>query len=444
MFAGNRKPGGNSTAAGSFMKIAFVFPPIWTPHSDGSLQIWNREVANRLAGSHDVLVYSGDFDSEHGDCVRNCVHYRPLSMRWDNRIAKCLRFLRGLLGIKSPLFKSDLWYPEYCLKVALDLRKQRCDVAHVHYYPQFAALIKRLNPDLRVVLHMHGEWLTQVKFSHLSARLSKIDLVISCSEFVTEAIRKRFPTIANHCLTVPMGVSPDVFSSGWKIHQAEDVFQRRLLCVGRISPEKGTHVLLDAFELIVRQYPDATLTVVGPEWIAPREDITDLCLGKEIVDSLEPFYRDGYLNQLKQKLSPAAAKQVKFVGLTAHGDIPKFYESADIYVSPSLYESFGVSILEAMVAGVPVVSTRIGAVPELISDGRSGLVVGTADPSDIADAVLRLFTNAELRNSISCAAHEAVRGKFSWEAICSMLVQIYGSAAASEAVVPAYAESGRK
>jgi glycosyltransferase involved in cell wall biosynthesis len=423
-------------APGSLMKIAFVFPPIWTPHSDGSLQIWNREVATRLARSHDVLVYSGRFDSERGDSVKDGVHYRPFSTRWDNQLSKYLRFIRKLLGIKSPLFKSDLWYPEYCLKVALDLRKQNCDVAHVHYYPQFAALIKRLNPELRVVLHMQGEWLTQVKFNHLSARLSRIDSVIACSEFVTEAIRTKFPKIASQCRTVPMGVSPDALSRGWQTHQADDTFQRRLLCVGRISPEKGTHVLLDAFELIVRQYPDATLTILGPEWIAPREDITDLCLEKEVVDSLEPFYRDGYLKQLKQKLSPAAAKQVTFTGLVAYCEVPKFYERADVYVGPSLYESFGMSIVEAMVAGVPVVSTRVGAVPELISDGRSGLVVKIADPSAIAGAVMRLFTNAKLRNSISYAAREAVREQFSWEAICSTLIEIYGGAAEAAAVGP--------
>ena len=426
------------------MKIAFVFPPIWSPHSDGSLQIWNREVTTRLSRSHDVIVYSGSFASERGDSVKDGVHFRPFSTRGDERISKCLRFIRDLLGSKSPLFKSDLWYPEYCLRVALDLRRQNCDVAHVHYYPQFAALIKRLNPKLRVVLHMHGEWLTQVKFNHLSSRLSQIDLVISCSEFVTEAIRTKFPKIANRCQTVPMGVSPDAFSRGWQTHQADDTFQRRLLCVGRISPEKGTHVLLDAFELIVRQYPDATLTIVGPEWIAPREDITDLCLEEEIVDSLEPFYRGGYLNQLKRKLSPPAAKQVTFAGLAVHSEVPKFYERADIYVGPSLYESFGVSILEAMVAGVPVVSTRVGAVPELISDGRSGLVVETADPAAIANAVIRLFTNAKLRNSISCAAREAVREQFSWEAICSTLIQMYSGGPEVETLLPDYAESGRK
>jgi len=291
---------------------------------------------------------------------------------------------------------------------------------------------------------MHGEWLTQVNFNHLGARLSSIDLVISCSEFVTQAIRKKFPEITHRCQTVPMGVSPDAFSRAWQAHQADDTFRKRLLCVGRISPEKGTHVLLDAFELIVRQYPDATLTVVGPEWIAPREDITDLCLQKEIIESLEPFYRDGYLEQLRRKLSPAAARQITFTGLAGHDDVPTFYENADVYVGPSLYESFGVSIIEAMVAGLPVVATRVGAVPELITHGRTGLIVETADPEAIAAAVHELFLNPGIRNSISHSAREAVKQQFSWNTICSTLIRMYSGAPEAGAVLPEYSEPGRK
>jgi len=422
------------------MKIAFVFPPMWSPHSDGSLQIWNHEVTTRLSKSCDLIVYSGLFTSQPDDYVEG-VHYRRFPTHWDDRFVKGLRFVREILGIPGPLFRSDLWYPGYYLKVALDLRAQGCDVAHVYYYPQVAALIKSLNPALRVILHMHGEWLTQVKFNHLVSRLNKVDSVISCSEFVTKAISTKFPHIANRCRTVPMGVSPKLFGRCRRNHQIDNPSQRRLLCVGRISPEKGVHVLLDAFELIIRQYPDATLTIVGPEWIAPREDITDLCLEKNIVNSLASFYRDGYLVQLKQKLSPEAAKRIAFADLVAHREVPAFYENADIYIGPSLYESFGVSILEAMAAGVPIVATRVGAVPELISDGNTGLVVATNDPSAIADAVIRLFKDAELRNAIACAAREATWKKFSWETICSVLMEVYHQALDSEAVALNYAAS---
>jgi len=104
---------------------------------------------------------------------------------------------------------------------------------------------------------------------------------------------------------------------------------------------KGIHVLLDAFELIIREFPDVALTIVGPEWVAPREDITDLSLEEDIINGLAPFYSNSYLLQLKRKLSPNAAKRVTFAGLVAHSDVPAFYKEADIYIGPSLYESFG-------------------------------------------------------------------------------------------------------
>jgi len=174
------------------MRIAFVFPPMWSPHSDGSLQIWNRQVTTHLSKSSDVLVYSGLFGLKSDENIDG-VQYRRFSTRWDNGFLKHFRLIRGFLGVNGPLFKSDLWYVGYYLRVALDLRRKACDIAHVHYYPQFASLIKRLNPKLRVVLHMHGEWLTQVRFNNLNSRLRQIDLVVSCSEFITKSIVTRFP-----------------------------------------------------------------------------------------------------------------------------------------------------------------------------------------------------------------------------------------------------------
>jgi len=372
------------------------------------------------------------------------VHYRRFSTRWDHRFLKRYRYIRNALGIPGPLFRSDLWFPGYFLRVALDLRKQSCNIVHVYYYPQFAALIKYLNPTLGVILHMHGEWLTQVKYNNLNKRLGKLDLVISCSEYCTKSIRAMFPEIASRCKTVPMGVSPDAFFRSYQNSHADNLSPRRLLFICRVSPEKGVHVLLDAFELILRQYPDATLTIVGPEWIAPREDITDLCLEKDVVASLAPFYKDSYLLQLKQRLSLEAAKRVTFAGLVAHSDVPTYCGNADIYVSPSLYESFGVTIIEAMAAGLPVVATRVGAVPELISDGQSGLLVEAASSSAIADAVINLFTNARLRNSISCAGRETASKQFSWETICSALIQMYRDVQDTNAASLDYAEAVKK
>lgn len=406
------------------MKLAFVFPPMWTPHSDGSLQIWNREVTTRLSKDCDVMVYSGLFSPQAPHCI-NGVRYRHISTRWDQRSLKRLQWIHKALKLSRPLYSSDLWFPIYALKVALDLRKQGCDVVHVYNYPQFASLIKFFNPGCRVILNMHGEWLTQIKFTNIHARLRKIDLVISCSDFITRSTRARFPEIARNCWTAPMGISPGTFSRTRDDDNPEKPSPMQLLYVGRISPEKGVHVLLDAFEIIVRRYPDAALTIVGPEWIAPRADIVDLCLEKDVIATLAPFFENGYLSLLKEKQSPEAAKRTTFTGLVAHADVLSFYEHADIYISPSLYESFGMSVIEAMAAGLPVVAGRIKSFEDLILNGHTGLLVEANNPLAIAEAVISVFENPQVARSMSSAAGEMILARFSWDTISSFLLDVY-------------------
>jgi glycosyltransferase involved in cell wall biosynthesis len=83
------------------------------------------------------------------------------------------------------------------------------------------------------------------------------------------------------------------------------------------------------------------------------------------------------------------------------------------------------SIIEAMVAGVPVVAARGGAVPDLIANNRTGLLVDVANPSAIADAVIGLAANPQLRRALSTDARSIVCDRFSWDTISSDLLQLY-------------------
>jgi len=409
------------------MKVAFVFPPNWTPHSDGSLQIWNREVTTRLAKRCDLLVYSSLHSFKARDMVDG-VRYRRFSARWDNRFLKRFQLFHDAFHMPGPLFNSDLWYLGYALQVALDLRKNHRDIVHVYNYPQFAAVLEWLNPTSRIVLNMHGEILTQVKFRNLTSKLNSLYLIVSCSDLITNGIRRAFPDVAIRCKTLPMGLTPEKFPDRLPRAKRERDTSKRVLHIGRLSPEKGVHVLVDAFNLIVRQVPDATLTIVGPEWVAPRTDYADLCLSKEVMDCLAPFFEGSYLEQIKKRVGPEAAGKVHFAGLVSHSDVNTWYANADVYVAPGYYESFGMSIIEAMAAGLPVVACRGGSVPEVVSDGETGLVVDVGDPSAIAEAVVKLFSDPALCDSISDTAHENVRQKYSWDTIASTLFGWYSEA----------------
>lgn len=396
---------------------------MWDPLSDGSLSIWNREVTARLAKRSDVLVYSGVFETNQNHRVDG-VQYHPVSTSVDYQIIRVIGHIRRIFGIRRLSYSMDIWHIVYALQVALDLRKQGCDIVHIYNYPQFTDLIKRLNPKLRVVLNMHGEWLTQLPFPNLHPRLRELDLIVSCSDFVSRSTVARFPDLASRCATVPMGVSPDLLACD-RPRPAPGASGRRLLFMGRLSPEKGVHVLLKAFESIIRKYPDATLEIVGPEWIAAMEDYAGLCLDRSILDTLEPYYKGSYLQILKDSLSTEAAKRVNFVGLVPHTEVFACYARADIYVSAAYYESFGMSIVEAMGVGLPVVVSRGSAVDDFVSDGHNGLLAPVANPPAIAEAVGKLFENPSLGDSMASKAREMVRQQFSWDTVSSSLEQLY-------------------
>lgn len=407
------------------MKIAFVFPPQWCPHTDSSLQLWNRAVSTRLAETCDVDVYYSATISPSKHGYIDGVNYKRVFSRWEHRLVKLVYLAHLKMGIKRPLFSTDLWFPGYALGVALALRKHKADIVHVYNFPQYAALIKHLNPTVQVVLNMHGEILTQVRFANVKARLSRMAQIVSCADLLTNGIRHNFPEVSDRCVTVPMGINLEGFDRPDIAARTNRPFSKRLLCVTRLSPEKGPHVLVDAFNLIAQRDPDATLTVVGPEGVSPRGDIADLCLNKEVVDTFEPFYRGNYLEMLKQRVTPEASSRVNFTGLIPHEEVYRHYATSDVYVSPTYYESFGMSIIEAMAAGLPVVACRGGAVTDFIVHGENGVLSDVGDPAALAEEVCRLFADPQLRESMVYSAKEMVRKQYSWDKIASSLMDVY-------------------
>ena len=110
--------------------------------------------------------------------------------------------------------------------------------------------------------------------------------------------------------------------------------------------------------------------------------------------------------------------QVAFKGLAAHDDIPQILQQADLYLLPSLQEGLPLSLLEAMAAGCPIIATRVGGIPDVIEDGRHGLLVPPADVEALKDALLRM--NASVADAIRMgeAARERVHA-FDWSHVWS-------------------------
>ena len=425
------------------MKIAFLNQPLGTmrlPVHGGSMETWTYQVARRLAQSCDVIVYAKKGRFQKKVEYDQGVHYRRISTaadEWSTYISTAVdklgrfpifRNVRRLLffrNVKRPLFASNLYYLTYVLQVAKDLRAEKCDVVHLHNFSQFVPIIRAFNPEIKIVLHMHCEWLTQLDRTMIERRLREADLVIGCSKYITEKIPHRFPQFAKCCQTVYSGVDVNHFVSENNHWATKKNGVKRLLFVGRNSPEKGLHVLLDAFKEVVGCYPQAQLKIVGSQGSLPIEFVVALSDDPKVRD-LASFYSGNYTSHLQGKLSLGVGSHVSFTGFVSRQQLIDSYRDADVFVFPSVWnEPLGMPPIEAMATEVPVVATRVGGITEIVEDGKTGILVEPGDASALAEAILHLLSNEDLRKSMGEAARLRVVELFSWEKIVENLLRQY-------------------
>jgi len=122
---------------------------------------------------------------------------------------------------------------------------------------------------------------------------------------------------------------------------------------------------------------------------------------------------------------------VSLLGLIAPTALPSYYAAADVLVMPSIFqEGFGLVILEAFAAGIPVIGARSGAVSELVEDGRTGLLVDRGDADSLYHAMRRLLLDPDLRQKLGAAGRQTALN-MSWENTVDRLEEIYQTAAGS-------------
>ncbi len=259
-------------------------------------------------------------------------------------------------------------------------------------------------------MHDHSQVLRDREV--VERHLARADLMVGCSNFVAGQVRERFPDLAERVVAIPNATAiPDQHR-----HRTSGREGTEILFVGRLSPEKGVHVLIEAFNRVQAEYPGTRLTLVGPTAVAPWSFI-DPRREDPLFDELRGFYHgQDYSAHLRTLLSPEAADRVRFVGAMPHPDVVPFYADSDILVLPSVWnEPFGLPVIEAMARGIPVVTTTRGAFPEIVEHGIGGLMVEPGDTDALATALGDLIADEGMRARMGAAARERAAAKFSWD-----------------------------
>jgi len=127
---------------------------------------------------------------------------------------------------------------------------------------------------------------------------------------------------------------------------------------------------------------------------------------------------------LRQRVAELELSNVTLTGAVTREEVPAYLALADVFVHHSRYEAFGLGILEAMRAGLPVIACDVGGVPEIITDGVNGLLIPPSDPVAMAAAVTRLAESPELRGRLSAAARDRA-AEFSWDRLVSRYEGLY-------------------
>jgi len=229
--------------------------------------------------------------------------------------------------------------------------------------------------------------------------------VICCSQAMAGEVQGALKVPTDKVRVVPNGVDPERLHSGdspaelakFRARWARPE-ERILLFVGRLVREKGVEVLLDAMPQVLAAHPEAKLVVVGSGEHGPlRGRAAEKGLGEKIL----------------------------FAGFVPEEELRRLYAVANLAVFPSLYEPFGIVALEAMAAGVPVVTSDIGGFQEVVRHGETGLHTWANNPHSLAWGITRVLSDSRLAERLRRAGRREVRQRYAWEKIAEHTLTVY-------------------
>ncbi len=216
------------------------------------------------------------------------------------------------------------------------------------------------------------------------------DRIITISNKMKEELRKLYNVDESKIKVIYNCVDVKKFKRG----REKDY----ILFVGRFSRRKGTDILVKAMKLVVKEIPEAKLKMIGTG------------------EMLE------YCKELAEKLK--ISESIEFLGWVPDEELVEAYAHAQLVALPSTYEPFGLTVLEAMASGKPVITTNISGASEIITNWKNGVVVKVNDVKDLAHAIIKLLKDKKLRKRIGENAYRLAK-KYTWKKAANETIEVF-------------------
>jgi len=236
-----------------------------------------------------------------------------------------------------------------------------------------------------------------------------VDAQTVTSEIQKDKLQQLYGFTPDSIVVIPPGVDVDTFQplEPDRNRIKTGLPDRYIFCLSRIDSNKGHDLLLNAFDIVRRTIPEVHLVIGGG---SPRPQETE----REVMAKMQVITSEKEMQEW-----------VHIIGYVPDELLVPYYQQAELFVLPSIFEPFGMTVLEAMACGVPVVASKFGGISDVIRSQENGLLIDPTNPAEFADAIVALLKARERAKEIGQAGRGVIRKHFSWEAIARRHIKFY-------------------
>jgi glycosyltransferase involved in cell wall biosynthesis len=379
------------------LMLSWEFPPKVV----GGLARHVEELSAALVrAGHDIYVVTDDDSkSSEFEIFKDIKVYRVKSYR-----PKHLSFIDQIMHLNFGLLEHSIDL----------LRSEKFDLVHAHDWLVAHAgitLKRAFGTPLVVTMHAteHGRWNgihnDLQNYIHSMEWLLNYESIgtIVCSYFMENEMYKLFNLPKNKVFVLPNGIERDKFNfdfDQWAFRRqfVPDNY-KLVMSVGRMVPEKGFQVLINSAPKVLYQYPNVRFVIAGKGGML-----------------------DSFRNQVEQM---GLSDRVWFLGYVSDEDLNKLFIVSDAAVFPSLYEPFGITAIESMAAGTPVIVSDTGGLGEIVEHGYTGIKTYAGNPDSLAWGILQILQNEDYANYLRQNAYNKVVSVFNWDIIAKNTTNVY-------------------
>lgn len=357
------------------MKLLIIAPeqiPV-PPPVGGSVEHCIYQIAKRFSSNHQITIVS----LKRKQMARKSVMGNVTILRVDG-------------GSKQTYLRNALER----------VKGNRYDLIQIDNRPSFVNRVKREFPDTPISVFLHSMTFVSPPMTtskKAEADLKRANLIVGNSKSLKQMLSRAFPACNNKIKYVHLGVDLNHYFPNSK----GEPKSFHVLFAGRLIPRKGIPVLMKAVKIARKSVP-IRLAIAGGT-------------GKA-----------SYKAYLKRKANSLGIP-VSFKGYLSRGQMPGFYRTGSCFVCPSQkHEAFGLVNIEAMASGLPVIASRNGGIPEIVKDGRNGLLVNNyRNPEAFAKQIVKLASQPIFRRKLATQARRDAMHHFSWGQTAKKLSSIY-------------------